>query len=124
MDTRVALEAPDHRIPLQIIDQREHDHPLVVGHVGLYDGDLLTHGEARRGEVGCFVKTVHPQHAQPFEALHILENCARAQRQSEQRSVGGDDQVICQTALVTQPRHPKGAVLIELVGVKAVVSRF
>ena len=96
----------------------------MVGHVGLYDRYLLAHGEARRGEVGCFIKTVHPQHAQPPQALHILENRTRAQRQREQRSVGGDDQVIGQTALVTQPRHPKGAVLIELVGIKAVVSRF
>ena len=56
--------------------------------------------------------------------LHILENHVRAQRQREQRSMRGDNQVIIQTALETQSRHPESAILIELVSIKAVISRF
>ena len=91
-------------------------------HVGLHDGVRLSGRHARFGAVKRFVKPKTPEHVQFLQLNHILPYRLRLQRESNQRGIGGNDQIVGQITFVAEGGNTKSTVLVVQVDVKGKVT--
>ena len=124
LNHRLGVEAFDHTFALQVVGQRQHDHALMVGHVGADNGVLLPQPQVAGGEVERFVKAIATKRLVLYQSLHVCQDGLRRQWQRHKRGIGGNDQIIGETALEAQARRAKGAVLIVHGRIKGVETRF
>ena len=117
-------EAPLHRAVAQQIDQGEQAHPLVMRHERT-DGDARFIRRQTRGRVvDRFVETVSAFASFVREPLQIFTRFPRGDHQRHRGRIRRDHQVLGQAAFQTQSGNTKSAVLIVLMHIGPVVSRF
>ena len=124
LNHRLGVEAFDHTFALQVVGQRQHDHALMVGHVGADNGVLLPQPQVAGGEVERFVKAIATKRLVLYQSLHVCQDGLRRQWQRHKRGIGGNDQIIGETALEAQTGCTKGAILIVHGRIKGVEARF
>jgi len=83
-DAVIGVEAAHHRFRVQGIDQGEHDHAMVVDHVGAHDGIFLIQRQARGRIIHGLVEAVVTQHTQVAKAPDVFEHGLWTKRQSQQ----------------------------------------
>ena len=76
---RVGVKAPHHHVVVQVIDEREQNHALVMRHVGAHDGVRFAKRQARGRKINGFVETVQARHFQVVQVRDVLQHLARAQ---------------------------------------------
>ena len=123
-DARVGVEAADERLVHQVVVQGQQHHALVVGHVGAHDRIFLPGGQPASGEIYRFIQPISAAGIQLLQPLDVLHHCPGRVRQGQNAGIRRDHQVISQAALVTQPRHPKSAVLVRLRRIEVIITGF
>ena len=96
----------------------------MVGHIGVHHHLGLATALAGRRVVDGFEKAELAESALPGQALQILAGGLGSHHQRQRRSIGGDDQILGQTAFQAKTRHAESAVLVIQVHIDGVVARF
>ena len=119
----VRLEALPHGLAQQRVADRQQRHTLVMGHVGLDDGDVLARRQARRRVVDGFVETEASRQSGDVEAMQVLGGRGGRHHQGEHRRVGCHHEIVAQAAFQSQSRHAERAVLVIHLRIDRVVAR-
>ena len=92
----------------------------MVCHVGLHNGIWLSSWQACIGVIERLVKPKTSEHFQFLKVRQVLQHCLWLQRETNQRRVRSNDQIIVQFAFITQLGHAKSPVLVVQIDIKGI----
>ena len=90
LDEWVGVETTNHHIILEIVDNGQQTHTVMVHHIRTHDSAFLAQRQPGVCVVDGLVEAVGAEHLQFDEMGNILHDGPRAQVHGEQRSIGRD----------------------------------
>ena len=117
------MESLAHHALVQHVVQRHQAHPLVVRHIRVNNHPISALPLLLSAVIERLIEAHLPVHPHLHKPFQILDRLSRVHQQRERRCIRRNHQIIFQSSLQPQRRHPKRVVLIRPVRIQAAMRR-